>query len=402
MMTKFRVSNFAKTMLGAATVLACAACVAPTDTDTDEEIGTVQQGLGWSPYKHFSDKLGLPSRFQIGLGNDVTAAEGWNANRAAAYELGTKLDIHYMYLSGFDWRTWNSPEGSYINIHANAAKSRNVIPMFTLYQAAVWGDGNIGAFNDWNYMNQYWRGVRVMFERLAIFNSPAIVQLEPDLWGYAQQKGGDDPARVPVRVGSMVPECRDLPENVAGLGKCMIRLGRRIAPKTVIGLSASTFGAYTNGSSDPWRIASYMNKVGSVEADFIVVETLDRDAGCFEVGSDPNCRRNGTVYWDESNTRHPNFRDHLSWANAIHRGTGKGLLWWQMPLGVPSGSSGWAGHYRDNRVRYLFSHVNEFVAAGGVGAVFGTGAPNQTTARTDGGQFKNVVSSYYKNPTWYP
>jgi hypothetical protein len=398
--TMTKLSNLLKATIGGVGFCVLAACAAPTDSE-EEVVATVQQAC--SAPRTLTNALGLPARFMVGLGNDVTAAEGWDADRAATYELGTKLDIHYMYLSGFGWRSWNYPEGSYINIHADAARARGVTPMFTLYQGATWGDGNVGAFNDSSFMNQYWRGVRVMFERLAIFNAPAMVHLEPDLWGNAQKKGGDDPANVPVRVRSMVPECSDLPDNIAGLGRCMIRLGRKIAPKALIGLSASTFGAYTNGQPDGSRVASYLNKVGESEADFLVVETLDRDAGCFESGSDPNCQRNGAVYWDESNVQHPNFHDHLAWANAIYRGTGKGLVWWQMPLGVPSSSpGGWSGHYRDNRVRYLFSHAQEFVNAGGVAAVFGTGAPNQTTARTDGGQFKNAVYNYYRAPAWLP
>jgi hypothetical protein len=47
----------------------------------------------------------------------------------------------------------------------------------------------------------------------------------------------------------------------------------------------------------------------------------------------------------------------------------------------------------------LFSHVDEFIAAGGVGAVFGTGAGNQTDITTDGDQFKRAVTKYYQAPT---
>jgi len=346
-----------------------------------------------SAERQVTAKLGLPGRFLIGLGND---AEG-GADKMVTYSLEQKLDIHYMYLSGLDWPTWNSPEGAYVTMQANAAKSRGIVPMFTLYQAASYGENNLGAFATKEFMTRYWRGVRVMFDRLGELDSPAIVHVEPDLWGYAQQKG-DDPAAVPMKVGSIVPECTDLPENVAGMAKCVIRLSRRIAPKVVIGLSASSFGAFTNGQSDPVRIGAYMKKLGADEADIMVVETLDRDAGCFELGIDPLCKRGGSFYWDESNVAHPNFHDHLAWAKTIRGAVGRPLLWWQMPLGVPSGSAGGALRYRDNRVRYLFAHPGEFAEAGGIGAVFGTGAPNQTTARTDGGQFKNAVNGYYANP----
>jgi hypothetical protein len=393
------VSSFAATAALFALSTGCA--IAPgtddvLDSSEDENIGTTESALTVSPERALAAKLGLPARFAIGLGND--ADNGYDPNKVSAYTLGPKMDIHYMYLSGLPgeggWTDWNAPSGHYVTMHVNAAKSRGVVPMFTLYQAAAWGENNLSAFNNTDYMTKYWRGVRTMFQKLAEGGVPAIVHIEPDLWGYAQKKG-DDPWAVPMKVGALVPECTDLPANVAGFGKCIVRLSRRISPKVAVGLSASEFGAYTNGKSDPTRIASYLNKVGGAEADLVVVETLDRDAGCFEKGSDPNCKRSGSFYWDESNTRGPTFLEHLAWAATIRRVTNKPLLWWQMPLGVASGTpGGWSGKYRDNRVKYLFSHAWEFAAAGGIGAVFGTGAPNQTTVRTDGGQFKNAVTRY--------
>lgn len=341
-------------------------------------------------------KLGLPARFAIGLGNDAYGSG--DPNQVASYALGTKLDLHYMYLSGLDWPSWTPTPGDYVKQHAESARAHGVVPMFTLYQAAAWGEAKLSNFNDAAYMAQYWRGARTMFEKLGAFGDPAVVHLEPDLWGYTQQQGGDDPSRVPMKVGSLVPECTDLPENVAGFGKCLVRLSRTLSPKVVVGLSASTFGATTNGASDPARVGAYLAKIGGADADITVVETLDRDAGCFEAGVDPVCKRSGQFYWDETNTAHPNFHDHLAWAKTVGEATGKPLLWWQMPLGVPSGSAGSSLHYRDNRVKYLFAHPEEFVAAGGIGAVFGTGAQNQTTAVSDGGQFKSAVASYAANP----
>ncbi len=79
------------------------------------------------------------------------------------------------------------------------------------------------------------------------------------------------------------------------------------------------------------------------------------------------------------------------------------MLWWQTPFGVPSATvGGTAGHYRDNRVKYIFDHPDEFVAAGGLGAAFGTGSGNQTYIDTDGGQFKAAVAKYFATPTPLP
>jgi hypothetical protein len=68
---------------------------------------------------------------------------------------------------------------------------------------------------------------------------------------------------------------------------------------------------------------------------------------------------------------------------------------WQTPLGVPSTTcGGTVGHWRDNRVKYFFEHVPDLAAAGIAGMTFGTGADQQTTIDTDGGQFKTKAIAY--------
>lgn len=352
-----------------------------------------------SPERAVAKRLGLSPRFSIGTGND---ANGSDPNAALGLRLEPKIDIHYMYLSGTGWPSWNSPEGQYVLDHARAAQARGAVPMFTLYQAASAGEGDFGDLGDWEFMERYWKGVRVLFQRLGEFGAPAIVHLEPDVWGSAQQ-ASENPSDVFVHVGEIVPECGDLPKDISGMARCEIRLARNLAPKTLVGLSASTFGAYDDdGNSDPVRIGQYLKKVGGDEADITVLETLDRDAGCFEAGEDSNCQRSGSFYWDENNEHHPNFHDHLAWAKTIREVVGKPLLWWQMPLGVPNDWSGWESHYRDNRVRYLFAHADEFVAAGGFAAVFGPGAERQTTLATDEGQFEKAFSGYLTSPASLP
>lgn len=382
---------------GAKTGEAPAAPIAPAD-DASASAPLVQPAGPLSAERQVTAKLGLGTSFLIGLGND---ASGNDANNVHAYGLGQKVDLHYMYLSGLDWPEWNLPAGDYVTQQANAAKSHGIVPMFTLYQAASYGENNLGAFNTTDFMTKYWRGVRIMFQKLGAFDSPVVVHVEPDLWGYTQAKS-NSPSGVPMKVGALVPECTDLPADVSGMARCVIRLGRQLAPKAVIGLSASSFGAFTNGASDPAKIGAYMNSIGANQADITVIETLDRDAGCFENASDVNCKRSGQFYWDEQNVAHPNFHDHLAWAKTIRNTIGKPLLWWQMPLGVPANGSGYASHYRDNRVKYLFNHPAEFAAAGGIGAVFGTGAPRQTDSKTDNNQFKNAVSGYYASPAALP
>jgi hypothetical protein len=87
-------------------------------------------------------------------------------------------------------------------------------------------------------------------------------------------------------------------------------------------------------------------------------------------------------------------------------GLGKPGLWWQTPLGVPSATPGGTnGRYRDNRVHYFFGHVDELVAAGGAGAMFGSGTSPpgiETTLTTDGGQFVAAATAYFAHPVALP
>ena len=355
------------------------------------------------PAAQLAIQLGLDPHFLIGMGNDLAGqSEGWDHDRDGIYTLGTTLDLHYCYLVGLlgqgGWPDWN-PGGSFVNIMTDSAARHGVVPMFTYYTMAAWGEGNLTVLTNDIFMQLFWNGVALLYDRLNLFNQPAVVHLEPDFWAFAQQGApGHDPSRLAAHVSALAPDCQDLPNNLTGMGQCLIRMARIRAPQVAVGFHASRWA----GSID--ETVAFLNGIGAADSDFLGVETLDRDAGCFEAHIDPGCQRNdGPWYWDETNQTSPNFHEHLDWASAMYQGIAKPLLWWQMPFGVPSDiPGGTPGRYRDNRVHYLFNHVNEFVAVGGVGAAFGVGAGNQTYITSDGDQFRNAVSVYFAAPTPLP
>lgn len=341
-----------------------------------------------------AEKLGR-DHFLIGLGNDLNN----DHDKDGAYTLGPSLDLHYAYLVGLmgqgGWPDWNA-NGTFVNLLTDSAKRHGTVPMFTLYSMAAWGEANASVLTNDAYMKPYWDGAKLLFERLGAYADPSVVQFEPDWWAYAQQHSKGDPASVTVHVGSLAPDCVGQPSNLVGMGQCLVVLARKYAPKALVGFHASTWA-----NPDPAKVGSFLNAIGAASTDIVFIDILDRDAGCFEVHTDPNCQRGGTTGWyfDETNQTSPNYKEHLASAATIAKATGKPLMWWQVPLGVPSATpGGTAGHYRDNRVSYLFSHVEEFIAAGGVGAVFGVGAANQTAISTDGGQFKRAVTAYFQSP----
>lgn len=340
-------------------------------------------------------KLRRDPTFLVGTGNDLS--EDHDHDRAGAYQLAAPVDIHYAYLVGLidegGWPDWN-PDGTFVDLFVEAAERHDVVPMFTLYAMAAWGEGRMDVLTDDVYMGRWWEGYYQLLRRLRWMRVPAIIHVEPDFWGFAHKASAGDPSAIPVLVSEYVPECEGLPSDLTGFGQCVIRLAHLRAPRAVVGLAPSQWGG------PPHEHAAFLAAVGADEGDLLVVETLDRDAGCFEVGTDPWCTRNdGPWYWDPADVEHPNFADHLAHVSVYHQVLDRPLLWWQMPLGVPSTEPGVPGAYRDNRVRYVFDHPDRFVTAGGLGAVFGPGSPNQTTLATDGGQFSDALVAYRAAPT---
>ncbi|MEO7106385.1 MAG: hypothetical protein ABIZ09_08440 [Rhodoferax sp.] len=331
-----------------------------------------------------ASKLKKPSRLLVGLGT--------GASESSVQAQGLKPDINDAYLVGVGadaWPTWNSPSGAYVNVAAAKADKMGAAPMFTFYQMASNGDGNLSGINDPVFMEKYWVNVRLLYQRLSIYGKPAMVNFEPDFWGYVQQQSpGNDPRRLPAKV-SRGSGCADQPDNAVGIAACLVELGRKYAPNALLGFSPSTWGG-----NSAQEVANYMSVLGAQYADFTAVQTLDRDAGCFEVQGQ-NCSRGGSGwYWDDNA-----YRNHLSEASTYAKTIGLPLVWWQTPMGFPSSAAGGSpGRYRDNRMQYFLTHPTDLTAIGGAAVIFSVGAGGQTNIDTDGGQFKRLSEAYLANP----
>ena len=271
--------------------------------------------------------------------------------------------------------------------------------MYTLYAMASIGDGNLSGLAMDSFMQPYWDGVRLLFQRIAVFDKPALVHVEPDFWAYAQQMANGNPAGLPVHVTSLVPECAGLRNDLAGLGHCILRLGRMLAPKAVIGFHASRW------AGDAAAMVTFLNGIGAGEADVIVQDMLDRDAGCFEAHVDPElpAQRRPLVLGRDATRRRPTSTS--TW-------TGR------RPSATASANRSCGGRCRSAcRARRRAARPATTAttacttcsatsasssAAGGVGITFGVGAGNQTYITTDGDQFKNAVSAYFAAPAALP
>ncbi len=268
-----------------------------------------------------ASKMNRPTRLLVGLGT--------GSSESSIQAQGLKPDINDAYLVGVgagSWPTWNNPSGAYVNVAAAKADKMGAVPMFTFYQKASNGAVNLSCITDPVFMENYWANVRLLYQRLGIYGKPALINFEPDFWGYVQQQSpGNDPRRLPAQV-SHGGGCADQPDNAVGIAGCLIELGRKFAPNALLGFSPSTWGGRSTQ-----EVATYMTVLGTQYADFTAVQTLDRDAGCFEVQGQ-NCSRGGSGwYWDDNA-----YHAHLVEAGTYSKTIGLPLVWWQTPMGVPS------------------------------------------------------------------
>jgi hypothetical protein len=113
--------------------------------------------------------------------------------------------------------------------------------------------------------------------------------------------------------------------------------------------------------------------MGGAQADLLVVEWSDRDAGS---GQRP--------WWDDADQETPRPARAILWENTLSQAAHKRLLLWQLPVGNQS-LDNTCEHYQDNRAAYAFAHPRDLFDAGVIGVLFGGGAACMTQVWTDGG-----------------
>ena len=206
-------------------------------------------------------------------------------------------------------------------------------------------------------------------------NKPVIFHLEPDFYGYMQQWSNDpgrasgvrpdDPTSYPVALN-----VAGYPNNLAGFGQRMVDLIHLTAPNALVAPAASMWatGSDPNGGTQAaaiqmgQRTAAFINLMGGAQADLIVTEWSDRDAGS---GLRP--------WWDDTNQNLPRPTRAILWENALSAAAGKRLMLWQIPMGNMS-LNNTCDQYRDNRAAYAFQHPRDLVDAGVFAVLFGGGA----------------------------
>jgi len=325
------------------------------------------------------------------------------------------------------WGCWNTPAGQFLKNFLNEAEADGQIPMityYTFYQTAsqhpqlggtdpnstLRHEGNLAPLTMTEFLPKYFNDFRFMLQQMG--DRKAILHIEPDLWGYGQQRYqsapyNGSPNNIPAIVKQANPtDCGGFENSFAGFSRCLIHMVRKYAPNTKVGLHASAWATGAdlnlnrnsglNIESHAQQTGNYLKALGSDETDFMVVEASDRDAGYYYTIND--CRGNPRDichWWDENDQRLPHFEQHFRFTRELGRVVGKPLVWWQLPVGN-RGLNNTNQRYQDNRVDYLLNPANadKIVDMGGMLLAFGAGAGNQTNPSTDNGNLANRIRQY--------
>jgi len=356
---------------------------------------------------------GLPTHLGIGLAAppDTSGIYGWMPDSHIPW------DYAYQYLSGgvntgSGWETWNA-SGQFALYYAQGAAAHNYTPVFSYYEM-LQSTGSCGScgeaqkdlsnLNNPTTMASYYQNFALLMKRLgagtydgiAGFGKTAIVHVEPDLSGYAEQGvldnskcysycagQGNNPALLHAAVNSSgVGDVAGYPNTYQGFNQALLHLRDLYAPNVLLAVHVSTWATIKDiGGPDPTLDARALGQEAGLFAaqsgayDLIFNDVSDRDAGYYKyVYNNPN------AWWDTRNVTFPNFHRWETYIGTVHSAAGKPVMIWQIPEGNQyfATENNTNGHYQDNRAEYFFGHMDELAQAGVIGLLFGAGNGGST------------------------
>jgi hypothetical protein len=373
-----------------------------------------------------------PSRaMEIGMAN--------TPGGAAALRAIAPLAFRYLYLAGGantgqGWATWDA-DGQFVTNYLRESARNQTTPVFTYYMVRQSSPGNGMGESDGDMANlqnaatmtRLFADLKLFFQRAGAESATlSVLHVEPDLWGYIEQRYGDDGARAPAVVATTgMPELAGLPDNAAGVAQAIVKLRDQYAPNVLLGYHVSVWGTSadpmnnnpTDAQMDAFgsRAASFFNSLHAA-FDVTFAEFSDRDAG-YKLYHDGNTR----AWW---------FASDFAWLNRfLARFSGltrTRIVLWQIPIGNTKmrAVNNTFNHYQDNKVEWFFddpgrANLSAYARAGVIAFLFGRGANGTTcacdaaadgvtnpppigantrdslNADDDGGYFKERAAAYY-------
>jgi hypothetical protein len=358
---------------------------------------------------------------------------------AAAMRATAPFKFRYQYLAGGvntgqGWSTWNS-DAQFPTYYIDDSVRNGIVPVFTYYMVLQSAPGNAmgepaGIFANLantSTMAAYFADLKLFFQRAAATGQVVVLHVEPDLWGYLQQRYGDDPLAGPARVSATgMSELSGLPDNAAGFARAVVKLRDAYAPNVLLAYHLSLWGTNhdpiiekaPDATIDDWatRSATFFNALAA-RFDLVFAEFSDRDAAFNRYQ-----RGDGGATWWYPDDFARNIRYLTKFSSLVQRR----IVMWQIPLGntrMRAMNNTW-DHYQDNKVEWFFddpgrANLSAYARAGVIAFLFGRGADGATcacdaagdgvtnpapiggntraslNADDDGGYFRERAAAYY-------
>lgn len=337
---------------------------------------------------------GWPNRIELGMSD--------GPGGAAAMKATAPFGLRYQYLAGGantgnGWATWNA-NGDFARFYIDNSLANGITPVFTYYMllhslpGASGGEGPslFANLQNTSTMQAYYNDLKLFFQKAGAFSGQRVVlHVEPDLWGFMEQRATNDNATtVPAKVSETgLPELAGLPSNLSGFARAIVNLRNVYAPNVSLGYHISVWGTGVDiGLSNPpdttvdalaARAATFYNSLGA-SLDVAFAEFSDRDSSFYQYQYGDN----GQHWFDAED-----FRRLVRFLGGFSTAARKRIVMWQIPLGntkMRSENNVW-GHYQDNRPEWLLdeparSHLAAFRDAGVIAFLFGGGASGVTCA----------------------
>ncbi len=336
---------------------------------------------------------GLKPYFMLGLANSP-ANINWMSSSGAGW------DARYQYLTGgvntgSGWPTWNSPTGEFASFYMNNSTNSGYLPIFSYYEllqslpatGATEQEKDFNNLNNPATMNAYYSDFKLLMDKAGAYGKKVIVHIEPDLWGFMQQKT-TNASSIPAAVASSnYADVAAYPNNAIGFAKALVSLRDKYAPNVLLAYHISPWASKIGDVSTSKDIGFDVNQAAQQTSQFYLslganfdlffYDVSDRDAARYAL--DP-AYGNPNHWWDISNNTFPNFTRSTQFAATITQLTGKRGMYWQVPLGntIYCSMNNTPYHWQDNKLQYYLNPnstqpIQDLVNAGIMGILFGGG-----------------------------
>ncbi|MET9001383.1 RICIN domain-containing protein [Amycolatopsis sp. NPDC004169] len=239
------------------------------------------------------------------------------------------------------------------------------------------GPGEVVAINRTDLLTRYLNDYRFFLQKIG--TSHDLIDLEPDFWGYVRSLGS--PHQVPAQVKAANPaDCGTQENSAAGLAACLVAMAHKYAPNAGAGLHLTCW----DWENDVQKCVKDYAELGAKNADFLVTDVSDRDAGWY--AKPANGGRN--TFWTDQQAAAT-----LKFYKTMAESTGKPVVLWQVPVGNMR-QNNTLNHYQDDKVDWFFSHLDQVADAHVAAILFGAGQQEQTTVETDGGNLIGKTIAY--------